>query len=355
MDERYSAQELRQFIERVLCACDLTPEDARIVALLMVEADVSGADGHGVIRLAQYVGRIRGGAVNTRPHVAVSRTGPATALVDGDNGMGHVVMSVAAGTAAELAAEAGFGWVGVRGSNHAGPGALYAMMPLQRDMIGIYGAVASANHMPPWGSSEKLLGTNPLAVAVPAGEEPPVVLDMATTVVSYGTVKKYALRGEPMPEGWVIGPDGEPVTDARNAHDGFLLPIGGYKGSGLAIVIGLLAGVLNGAAFGREVVDFTTDTSTATNTGHFIAALDVGRFTRIADFKAEVDRHVRAIRAAERLPGIAAIRLPGELRQGRYADRVVAGVPLSAALLQQLDEVARDVGVPRLERPAAPA
>ena len=154
-------------------------------------------------------------------------------------------------------------------------------MPLQRDMIGIYGAVASANHMPPWGSSSELLGTNPLAVAVPAGAEPPVVLDMATTVVSYGTIKKYALRGEPMPAGWVVGPDGEPMTDAEHAHDGFLLPIGGYKGSGLAIVIGLLAGVLNGAAFGRDVVDFTTDVSTETNTGHFIAALDVGRFTPI--------------------------------------------------------------------------
>ena len=352
MDQRYPAPVLQEFVERVMCACELPGDDAGTVARLMVEADVTGADGHGVIRLAQYVGRIRGGAVNTHPDIAVRRTGPATALVDGDNGMGHVVVSAAAHAAVELAAEAGFGWVGVRGSNHAGPGALYATVPLERDMIGIYGAVASANHMPPWGSSERLLGTNPLAVAVPAGAEPPLVLDMATTVVSYGTIKKSALRGEPLPPGWVVGLDGEPITDTEHAHDGFLLPIGGYKGSGLAIVIGLLAGVLNGAAFGRDVVDFTTDVSTATNTGHFMAALDVGRFTPIADFKAEVDRHVRDLRAAERLPGVEAIRLPGEQRMARRADRAAHGVPLSAALLRQLDDVAQDVGVPPLERPA---
>ena len=352
MDERCSAPALQEFVERVMRACELPGDDARTVARLMVEADVTGADGHGVIRLAQYVGRIRGGAVNTHPNVAVRRTGPATALVDGDNGMGHVVVSAAADAAVELAAEAGFGWVGVRGSNHAGPGALYATMPLERGMVGVYGAVASANHMPPWGSSERLLGTNPLAVAIPAGLEPPVVLDMATTVVSYGTIKKFALRGEPMPPGWVVGLDGEPITDAEHAHDGVLLPIGGYKGSGLAIVIGLLAGVLNGAAFGRDVVDFTTDVSTETNTGHFMAALDIGRFTPIAEFTTEVDRHVRDMRAAQRLPGVDAIRLPGEQRFSRRAERATNGIPIPPALLRQLDEVARDVGVRPLDRPA---
>ena len=352
MDERYPAAALQDFVERVMRACDLPGDDALTVARLMVEADVTGADGHGVIRLSQYVGRIRGGAVNTHPNVTVRRTGPATALVDGDNGMGHVVVSAAADTAVELAAEAGFAWVGVRGSNHAGPGALYAAMPLEHDMIGLYGAVASANHMPPWGSSERLLGTNPLAIAIPAGAEPPVVLDMATTVVSYGTIKKFALRGEPMPAGWVVGLDGQPITDAEHAHDGVLLPIGGYKGSGLAIAIGLLAGVLNGAAFGRDVVDFTTDVSTETNTGHFVAALDIARFTPLAEFTAEVDRHVRDLRAARRLPEVEAIRMPGEQRSSRRADRATKGIPIAPPLLLQLDGVARDVGVRPLERPA---
>src|SRR5262249_18559481 len=160
-------------------------------------------------------------------------------------------------------------WVGARRSNHAGSAGVYAEEPLRRaGMIGIYSVVASANHMAMWGGAETLLGTNPLAVAIPAGEEAPVVLDMATTVVSYGTVKNDALQGKPMPEGWMVSrTDGRPLTDAARSDDGLLLPIGGYKGSGLAIVLGLLAGTLNGAAFGRDVVDFNHDDASAADTG----------------------------------------------------------------------------------------
>lgn len=352
MPRRYPVAALEDFVTAALTACDLPDEDARSVAHLMVKADVTGADGHGIIRLPQYVDRIRGGAVNTRPQITALRTGPATALVDGDNGMGHLVMSTAARTAIELAADAGVAWVGVRRSNHAGAGALYAVMPVAHAMIGIYGAVASANHMAPWGASERLLGTNPLAVAIPAGAEPPVVLDMATTVVSFGTIKKFAVRGADLPQGWVIGPDGAPVTDPQRAHEGALLPIGGYKGSGLALVIGLLAGVLNGAAFGRDVVDFTTDVTTETNTGHFIAALDVRRFAPVADFAAEVNRHRDDIRAARRQPGVDTIRLPGDERHRRQVSRTTDGLEVPPVLEQQLDQVAGNVGIAPLREVA---
>ena len=171
------------------------------------------------------------------------RTAPATALVDGDNGMGHLVMSRAAEIAIDLAREAGIGWVGVRRSNHAGPASLYAAMPVAHGMVGIYSAVASANHMAPWGGLESLLGTNPLAIGIPTGDAPPVILDIATTVVSYGTVKNYTLQGKAMPEGWMIDRStGSPLTDSARSTEGVLLPIGGYKGAGLALMLGLLAG-----------------------------------------------------------------------------------------------------------------
>ena len=189
-------------------------------------------------------------------------------------------------------------------------------MTLPHDMIGIYAAVANANHMPAWGGAENLLSTNPIAVAVPAGQEPPVVLDIATTVVSYGTVKAYKLQGKPMPEGWMVSAkDGKPITDPAQSAEGLLMPIGGHKGSGLALVLGLLAGTLNGAAFGREVVDFNADDESACNTGHFIIALDVARFLPIAAFKAEVDRQLRDLKSSKVLPGFDSIRLPGEQRQ----------------------------------------
>lgn len=314
--------------------------DAAGVAELMAEADLVGADAHGVFRLPQYLRRIEGGAVNRTPNITVNRTAAATALVDGDNGMGHLVMRRAAETAMELAAESGVGWVGVRRSNHAGPASLYATMPLARGMIGIYSAVASANHMAPWGGVDLLLGTNPLAVALPAGDAAPVVLDIATTVVSYGTVKNYVLQGKTMPEGWMIDRStGAPVTDPAQSGQGVLLPIGGYKGAGLALILGLLAGTLNGAGVGRAVVDFNADDRTAADTGHFILVLDVRRFIDPALFAAAIIAHLDELRASSPRPGIDAIRLPGDERARRRAERVRDGIPIPPALAAALDRL----------------
>jgi len=344
--QRISAAAITGLISDVLGKIGLPSADAAKVAELMIEADLTGADAHGVFRLTQYVRRLRAGGINPRPDIRVSRTAPATALVDGDNGMGHLVMARAADTAIELAREAGVAWVGARRSNHAGAAGVYAAMPLAHEMIGIYSVVASANHMPVWGGAETLLGTNPLAVAIPAGEEAAVVLDIATTVVSYGTVKNYRLQGKPMPEGWMVSSrDGAPLTDPARSNEGLLLPLGGYKGSGLALVLGLLAGPLNGAAFGREVFDFNADDETACNTGHFILALDVARFVPLADFKAEVDRHLRDLSASRTLPGFDPIRLPGAERRRRRAERAREGVPMPRELIAQLDALVAEVGV----------
>jgi L-2-hydroxycarboxylate dehydrogenase (NAD+) len=332
-------------IRDAMAAVGLPPSDAAKVAELMVEADLTGADAHGVFRLPQYVRRIRAGGVNPKARITVEKTAPATAMVDGDNGMGHLVMSRAAETAVELAKETGVAWVGARRSNHAGAAGVYAAMPLKQDMVGIYAVVANANHMPVWGSSENLLGTNPVAFAVPAGEEAPVVLDIATTVVSYGTVKANKLQGRDMPPGWMIDKQGKPLTDSAKSAGGLLMPIGGHKGSGLALVLGLLAGTLNGAAFGRNVIDFNYDDSGACDTGHFIIALDVSRFLPAAAFKAAIDRHLRDLKSSKTLPGTDAIRLPGEQRRARRAERVRNGVPVYPEVIELLDKLADQLKV----------
>ena len=353
---RYATGEgLRRFIADAMLAVGLPEDDAVVVARLMVEADLTGADAHGVFRLPQYVRRIRGGAVNTRPHIEVTRTGPATAIVDGGNGMGHVVMARAAETATALARDAGVAWVAVRRSNHAGPAGIYAEMIAAEGMVGVYSVVASANHMAPWGGSEMLLGTNPLAVAIPCGDEPPFVLDIATTTVSYGTVKNHALQGRAMPEGWMVSrADGRPLTDSARAGEGMLLPIGGHKGSGLAIVLGLLAGPLSGAVFGRDVVDFNADSSSETNTGHFIIALDIARFTEPQAFHEEVNRHLSDLRGSGRLSETEPIRMPGDQRAARRIERELNGVPMPAQLLEKLNEVAETLSIEplRLRSPA---
>ncbi|MCB4768773.1 Ldh family oxidoreductase [Ancylobacter sp. Lp-2] len=341
------ASALEGLVADAMRACGLPAEDAQRVGKLMAEADLTGADGHGIFRLPQYVRRLRGGGVNPRPRIEVERAAPGVALVDGDNGMGHLVMSVAADTATAIAREIGIGWVGVRRSNHAGPAALYVDMLAQRSLVGIYSVVASSNHMAPWGGTSSLLGTNPLAIAIPAGEgAPTVLLDIATTVVSYGTVKKHVLNDMPMPEGWLVSKaDGSAITDPKRSGEGLLLPIGGHKGSGLALMLGLLAGTLNGAAFGREVVDFNADSATETNTGHFILALDIARFMPPAAFAAVLQRQLDELRHDAPLPGTDGVRIPGDRRAVLRNARARDGVPIPLPLRRQLDELAATLGI----------
>ena len=342
---RVAADALAAFVRRAFEAAGLPPGDAAQVAALMVEADLRGSDTHGVIRLPLYVRRLKANGINKRPNIRLVREKPAAALVDGDNGMGHLVMRFAAETAIAKAKQSGAAWIGARMSNHAGPAAHYAMMPLAHDMVGIYLAVGSNNHLPPWGARENLLGTNPIAIAIPAGQEPPVVLDMAPTVAAFGKVRLKAQRGEEMPLGWMIGRDGKPITDPKRADEGFLLPIGDYKGYGLSLIIGLLAGVLNAAAFGREVVDFVKEPGKPTNTGHAIVALSLEAFAPAEQFKSHVDAAIRTMRGAERLPGTERIWLPGEQSHLKRLERGKNGVPMPKPLREALDALARDLAI----------
>ena len=346
---RVAAADLEAFIARALAAVGIAHGEAQNIAELMTRADVNGADGHGVFRLPQYIRRIKGGAVNVKPSIRIEREAPGMALVDGDNGMGHLVMRFATEKAIEKAGTAGSAWVGVKQSNHAGPASLYASMPIAHDMIGLYLAVGNANHLAAWGGLDMLLSTNPIAVGVPAGDEPPIVLDMATTVAAYGKVKTSAQRGETMPEGWMIDREGKPLTDPKRANEGLLLPIGGYKGYGLALVFGLLAGTLNGAAMGRDVVDFNNDDTTPTNTGHVIVAINVAMFREIGEFKASVDQLIRDIRNSKRLPGVDAIRLPGEQSHAKRAERMRLGIPLPEPLSKSLSQLAAELKIAGLE------
>lgn len=342
---RVPAEQLRAFTAAALRKVGIPADDAAIVADLMVRADLSGSDGHGIFRLPQYVRRIQAGGINLKPKIRVIQEKDATALVDGDNAMGHLVMRHAAQTAVAKAKRAGVAWIGVRGSNHAGAASVYASMLLEHDMIGLYLAVGSANHLAPWGGIDLLLSTNPLAVAIPTDEEPPVVLDMAASVAAYGKVKTKAQRGETMPEGWMIDRQGRPLTDPKRADEGFLLPIGGYKGYGLALIFGFLAGTLNGASLGRHVVDFNKDDTTPTNTGQAIVAISIEAFSPIAEFKRSVDAFVRQVRSSQRLPGVERIWLPGEQSHDRRQERMKLGVPVPAALRRSLDTLAETLGI----------
>ncbi len=345
---RVDPARLTDFIGAAFRRLGMRDNDAATVAALMAEADLQGSDGHGVIRLPQYARRIRAGGINLDPVIRVLQDRPGMALVDGDNGMGHLVMTRAAELAIDKARIAGVGWVGTRMSNHAGPASLYARKPLARNMIGMVFAVGNANHLPPWGGLDMLLSTNPIAVASPAGRRAPVVLDMATTVAAYGKVKARAQRGKTMPEGWMIDREGKPLTDPRRADEGFLLPIGGYKGYGLALVVGLLAGTLNGAAMGKDVVDFNHDDESATNTGQALVAIDISAFGDVNAFKDRVDALIDDLGGSRRMPNVDRIWLPGEQSSAKRIEYARDGIPISAGLRQNLDRLADELGVERL-------
>jgi L-2-hydroxycarboxylate dehydrogenase (NAD+) len=338
-----------EFITRALVAAGIPAEGAGQVAALMAEADARGGDAHGVFRLPQYVKQIQSGAVNPRPNIKIVKSQAGTALVDGDNALGHLVMKRATDLAIEKARQCGVAWVGTRRSNHAGPAQLYPRMIAAQDMIGLYFCVGNANLVPPWGGTEVLLSTNPIAIAVPASRHPVISLDMATTNTAFGKIRLKAQRGEPMPEGWMIDRQGKPLTDPKRASEGFLLPIGGPKGYGLALMIGLLAGTLNGAAFGRDVVDYTVDSKTPSNTGQSIVAANIAAFADLRAFKEHVDEVWDVMKSSPTLPGFDEVRLPGERSEQIYRERLAHGVPLGDSQRKALDELADRLSIQRLQ------
>jgi len=341
----FPADVITQFIQHILEACGVSQGNAGKTADLITQADLGGADAHGIFRLPQYVRRLCAGGMNPDPEITIIKQRAGTALIDGDNGIGHLVMSSATEIAIEKARKTGIAWVGARNSNHAGPASLYPRMALAHDMIGIYMAVGSANHLPPWGGTDMLLSTNPIAVAIPSNEISPIVLDMATTVAAYGKIKTALQKGEMLPEGWMIDKQGMPITDPVRAVEGFLQPIGGYKGYGLALVFGLLAGTLNGAAFGRSVIDFNADDTSVTNTGHLIMVLDISAFSDVDLFKKEIDEAGRMMKASRKLPGVSEIFLPGEQSARTMSERKRNGIPIQAELYVILNKLAEELNV----------
>ena len=349
MTERIDADRLADFIVDAMRAVGMPDTDAAEVGRLMVAADLAGFDGHGIFRLESYLARIRAGGLNLTPEIAVVAESPATAVVDGDDGMGHLVAAYAVSLVIDKARRAGIGWVGTRNSNHAGAASVYVAMAAEEGMIGLYGAVGSGNNLPPWGGLDAKLATNPIAVAIPSAEGAPVVLDFATTVASMGKIKTTAQRGQPMPEGWMVDRDGAPLTDPNRAGQGLLLPIGGYKGYALGLAIGLLAGTLNGAAMGDAVVDMNAAPGETTNTGQFVCAIDPSAFGDAAAIAARVAAVAREMRAAETMPGFEAPRVPGDGRAARMADRRARGVPVPGGLRAVLDRLAGDLGIAPLD------
>jgi LDH2 family malate/lactate/ureidoglycolate dehydrogenase len=342
-----SAERLRDFALRVLAAIGVPDGDAAIVADSLVEAELRGVSSHGIMRLPRYARGLRAGNVNRRPQIRSVGGRAALAIFDGDNGLGCVVGVRAMATAIERAREFGVGITVARNSNHFGAAAYYPMMALGERMIG-FATTNAPGVMAPWGSRDVILGNNPIAWAIPAGEELPLVLDMALSASARGKIQMAKARGERLPLGWAADADGKPTDDPDVALGGMLLPAGGYKGYCQAVIMEALAGILPGAQFLAGLPPATVlsaDALASWGVGHFFMALDVAAFMPADEFGRRVDKLIRDIKAATPADGGVGPYLPGEIEFQTKARRLAYGIPLAQATLHDLRRLGAELGV----------
>ena len=351
MQNLINYQELLDLSVKVFTAIGSDPADARSAAEVLVSADLRGIDSHGVARLSGYIRLWEAKRVNTRPNIQIVHETPSTAVVDGDSGLGLVVGPKAMQVAIQKAEAVGTGWVSVRNSNHFGIAAYHAMMALPKDMIGIVMTNASALVAPTF-SKERMLGTNPICVAVPAGNEPPFVGDMATTTAANGKLEILQRKNLEAPIGWIQDKDGVPVTDAHALKTGgALLPLGGdrdhgsHKGYVLGSIVDIFSAVLSGANFGPWVPPFPAyvpmpENQPGKGIGHFFGAMRVDAFRPAEEFKRDMDLWITRFRKAEPISQDQPVLIPGDPERWMEIDRRNNGIPVLDVVLQDLKAVA---------------
>jgi LDH2 family malate/lactate/ureidoglycolate dehydrogenase len=339
------AHRLRVAAISLLKAVAVPDSHAELVADSLVEANLRGVDSHGIQNLGIYVERIRRGLAELHPIFPILNQTSSTALVDGQNALGQVAAMHAMELAMAMALETGLALVGVRSTNHCGMLAYYAMRAARNGMVGFATCNGPVN-MAPWGGKDTLLSNNPICIAIPAADGPSIVLDMANSVVAKGKLYAARSKGEHIPEGWALDKHGRPTTDPAAALDGgSLLPMGGYKGYGLALVMDVLAGVLTGSGYSRQVGSLHHELTQGMNLGLLMGALKVESFMPLPVFQRLVDGYVEQMRSSVPAPGFDRVYLPGELESKARARRSMEGIPIPSKVWEDLVTTSQDLGV----------
>lgn len=340
-----SIENLQKFSTAVLLKVGLTPEQAQIMTDSMILADLRGVKSHGIVRLPTYIERIEKGVTVLNADMKFEKNMGAVALLNAANGLGQLAGKLAMNEAIRIARIYGIGMVGVKNSNHFGIASYYTMMVLEQGMIG----VALTNASPaiaPFGAVDPLFGTNPISVAVPAGSQLPIVLDMSMSVVARGKIRYADLVGEPIPEGWALDSKGNPTTNPAEALKGSLVPIGGPKGSGLAFIVDILCGLLTGSSMIGEVRN-VTDTSGPAKTGHVFIAIDIAHFINLETFTRSMEETIKRIKSMKSKNN-SPIYMAGEIEFRLTEKLQKEGLPLDEDVLESLKRVAERYNVPLL-------
>jgi len=351
----YTPDYLKDFTIRIFEKIGCPRADARAIADVFIKAELRGLPSHGMIRIRDYFKLYEAGRINTKPHVQVVHETPGTAVVDADGAIGMVGATISMKLAVEKAENTGTGWVATRNSNHLGIGSFYAMMALEHDMIGI--SMTNANPMvAPSNSVERMLGTNPITMAVPAGEQPAFVADFSTTPIARGKLGVAAKKGEKVPFGYVQDKDGNPSDDPDiMKKGGSMLPLGGdlqhgsHKGYALASMVDILTGVLSGANFGPFVPPFLAylpmpDTLVGKGMGHFFGAIRIDGFMPAEEFKQRMDKWIETMRKSRPVEG-KTVLIPGDIEREAEQRILKEGIHVLPGILQDVKEVADKLGV----------
>jgi LDH2 family malate/lactate/ureidoglycolate dehydrogenase len=357
LPSRHTAEHLTEFTSRVFEHFGVPEVDAKVAAEILVLSDLRGIDSHGVARLASYVGLLKDGRINTRPRMKIIRESPSTATLDGDNALGLVVGPRANEIAMDKADKVGTGWVAVRNSHHYGIAGYYVLEALKRDQIG-WAMTNTSRIVAPLFGADRMLGTNPIAIAFPGLEEPPVVIDMATTAAAFGKIEMAIRRNKPIPEGWAIGPDGRATTNPHEvAQGGALLPLGstrekgGHKGYCLSAMVDLLSGPLSGANWGPFTPAFTVShgepaRKVGIGLGHFFGAMKIEAFIDVTEFKRQVDDWIRTMRSSRAAPDTDGPLIPGQPEYDAEQIHRKEGVTLIPSVVNELRSIAQETGIP---------
>lgn len=354
--ELFAYEQLKNFTRAVFLEIGCPEEQADTATEVLLSADLRGVDSHGVARLVGYVRLWEAGRINPKPEIKIVHESPSTAVVDGDSGLGLVVAPEAMRIAIEKAKNAGTGWVAVRNSNHYGIAGYHAMQALQHDMIGLSMTNASPLVSPTY-AAERLLGTNPIAVAVPAREQPPFVADFATTTAANGKLEILQRKEMPAPSGWIQDAKGHSSTNPHELKNGgALLPLGGdvergsHKGYCLGSIVDILSGVLGGANYGPWVPPFVSFLPLApdpvgTGIGHFFGAMRVDAFRPAEEFKTNMDTWINRFRQAKTVEGQKKVLIPGDPEREMEAVRRKEGIPLLPPVVKDLQDLSKKLKV----------
>ena len=338
---RVAPEGVEALCTKIFCAAGYPRQNAELIARSLVFADIRGVSSHGVARIKSYMERAKKEHWNADPHITFEGRG-AVCIVDGDDGFGSIVGTRAMQKAVELAREHGVGLCAVRRSAHYGMASYYPMLAAQSGMIG-FSCTNGVPNLAPFGAREGMLGTNPFSMAVPCLGADPVVLDVACSVTARGNIANAKREGRSIPSGWAIDREGSPTTDAAEALLGAVLPFGAHKGSGIAIMVDILCGILNGGVTSKHVRE---DPASGPNVGHTMLAIDISAFEPPAQFDARLKAYMQEIKSAARAPGVEEILLPGELEARKAVYNRAHGIRMGRGAFRELCQTCAEYGIP---------